>query len=769
MSVCRSVIFVCTAFGLAAAPGYASGAKTAGAIPYAYEQVILPADSPAVIAEKAAKTLPRPNQSAWMRLEETFFIHFGPNTFRGVEWGDGHEKPDIFNPSALDAEQWIRTIKNAGGKMVILVAKHHDGMSLWPTRYSDHSVSASPWRGGKGDLVREVADAARKHGVKLGLYLSPADLWQLKTNADNPGGYYGDGSQKRLSAIPTDPASFKTDPSKGRSATPGFGRYTYKVDNYNRYFLNQLYEILTEYGPVDEVWFDGANPDPSVAQTYDYGAWYDLIRKLQPTAVIFGKGPDARWVGNEGGVGRVTEWSVIPLSAPPGEFHWPDMQDDDLGSRAKLVPGSHLWWYPAEVNTSILYGWFWAKGKRVKTAADLVDLYYNSVGRNGNMLLNLPPDTRGLIPDDQVASLRLASQVIADTFAKNLAQGGVLTSDSAAKAHPASLALDGRPQSWWEAGAGKTQAALVLQLPEARTFDVVALQEAVDKRGQRIEAFSIDIWDGARWVEKDTATTVGYKRILRWDVPVTTDRIRLRITKARFAPALAHLALYKQAELVRPPLVSDRTAQGMVTMSCPQSLQAVYTIDGSIPVPTSLVYKTPLTMARGGTVNAACLAADGRLGMIATKRFAALVPSGWKVVDAAGEESRQQAELAIDGDARSLWQGSSLPASLTVDMGKVEDIGGLTYTPRQDGKSEGIVDTFRFEISLDGKYWQTAIAQGRFGNIENNPVEQEIPITPVKARFFRFTALTAIKSGTGVSGAEIGVMAAPSASMSPVP
>ena len=186
----------------------------------------------------------------------------------------------------------------------------------WPVRGVD----------GKGDVVREVANAARAHGLKLGIYLSPADLYQLRTNPKNPGGYYGDGSSNVLSVIPTDPASFKSNPAKGRTPAPGFGSYTYVVDDYNRYFLNQLYELLTEYGPIEEVWFDGANPDPSVHETYNYAAWYDLIRHLQPNAVIMGKGPDVRWVGNEGGVGRTTEWSVIPLPMSPDECRWPDLQ-----------------------------------------------------------------------------------------------------------------------------------------------------------------------------------------------------------------------------------------------------------------------------------------------------------------------------------------------------------------------------------------------------------------------------------------------------------
>ena len=726
---------------------------------YANEKVIAAGDSDAMIAAKAAKVLPRPNQSAWMRLERTFFIHFGPNTFRGLEWGDGREDPAVFNPSALDADQWIRSIKDAGGTMVVLVAKHHDGLSLWPTRYSDHSVAASPWRGGKGNLVREVADAARKHGVKLGIYLSPADLYQLKTNPINPNGYYGNGSAKLRSAIPTDPASFKSDPSKGRPAMQGFGSYSYEVDDYNRYFLNQLYELLTEYGPVQEVWFDGANPDPSVHEAYDYAAWYDLIRKLQPNAVIFGKGPDARWVGNESGVGRTTEWSVIPLPKAPADFNWPDMEDQDLGSRAKLVPGSHLWWYPAEVNTSILYGWFWHPQKRVKTASDMIDFYYQSVGRNGNMLLNLPPDTRGLIPDNQLASLRLMSQVIEDTFKKNLATGGTLTADTSAKGHKPARVMDGNLDTWWESAHGHTQATLTLHLPAPVTFDVISLQEAVDRRGQRIESFAVDIWSGSAWKQMDAQTTVGHKRLLRWATPVTSDRVRIRITGARLEPTLAEIGLFKQAELVQPPVISERSVSGVVTLSSPKGLKMVYTSDGTVPTPQSPVYSGPIALERGGTVNAACIADDGRLGMLASKRFSGFAPAGWKVVAADGQGGTVEAAKAIDGDPTTLWQAknSSLPLSLTIDMGRALRVGGLSYLPSHD--AVGAVDYYRFETSLDGRTWTVAVAEGRFGNIENNPVLQETAFSPITARYFRFTALKTVK-GTNATIAEIGVLPA---------
>ncbi len=540
-----------------------------GSDPIAYStlQFISINDSSAVIAEKAAKVLPRPNQTAWMRLERTFFIHFGPNTFRGVEWGSGREDPSIFNPTELDADQWIRSIKEAGGKMVVLVCKHHDGFNLWPTRYSKHSVAASPWRGGKGNEVREVADAARKYGVELGVYLSPADLYQLRTNPTNPNGYYGNESEKLRSVIPTDPVSFKANPSKGRTPAPGLKSFTYQVDDYNRYFLNELYELLTEYGPIREVWFDGANPDPSVHEDYDYAAWYDLIRKLQPQAIIFGKGPDGRWVGNESGIGRTTEWSVVPLPTSPDTFRWPDMTAQDLGGLSKLKPGSYLWWYPAETNEPILYGWFWAAKKPVRSAADLIDNYYESVGRNSNWLLNLSPDTRGLIPDNQLDPLRLMAKAVDETFAKNLAAGGKLTADSSNRVHTASRALDGNLDTWWEAAAGERTATLTLKLPKAVTFDVVSLQEAVDHRGQRIESFSVDVWDRSKWKTMDEQTTVGHKRLLRWNSPVTTDQLRIRITGARLEPTLAEVGLFKQAELVQAPVVSERDGKGSVTIS----------------------------------------------------------------------------------------------------------------------------------------------------------------------------------------------------------
>ena len=754
-------------------PHWAGGQEAAGSsaaptapVDYATSQVIAPGDSEAVIAEKAAKVLPRPNQAAWMRLERTFFLHYGPNTFRGVEWGNGREDPAIFNPTALDANQWLGAVQDAGGKLLILVSKHHDGLCFWPSRYTSHSVASSPWRGGKGDMVREVADAARAHGVKLGVYLSPADLYQLRTNPKNPAGYYGNGSPKVRSTIPTDPASFQSDPAKGRTPQTGSTSYTYEVDDYNRYFLNQLYELLTEYGPISVAWFDGANPDPSVAQSYDYAAWYDLIRRLQPEAVISVKGPDVRWVGNEGGIGRTTEWSVIPLAQPPDKFTWPDLHGA-LGDRAKLTPGSTLWWYPAEVNTSILYGWFWGEGKRVRSPSSLVDYYYTSVGRNGVMLLNLAPDTRGLVPDNQLASLRTMARVVADTFAHDLAAGAKITTDSFHPAHHPALARDGDPDTWWEAAPGEHRGTYTLTLPAPVTFDVVALQEAVDHRSQRIESFVIETWQAGAWTAPaavEEQTTVGRKRLMRLVVPITSDQVRIRITGSRLEPTLAEVGLFQQA-LPGAPVISTRSRDGEITLKHPRPAPIVYTLDGTEPTAQSPVYRSPIPLPRGGTVKAAVLTADGRLGLSESRTVVGLAPAGWKVVAPVEEEAGFPAAQAIDANDRSYWKvrtttGAAPRRALTVDMGAPQRIAGFAYLPRQNWSAESMVDRCRFETSVDGTTWTTQVEERTFGNIRNNPILQEVRFAPVEARFFRFTALHDLDDNGWVGAAEITVLPA---------
>ena len=696
--------------------------------------------------ERAAKLLPRPSQVEWQRLETTFFIHFGPNTFNGVEWGNGFESPSIFNPSALDARQWIDAMADAGGRLLILVVKHHEGFCLWPSRYTAHDVAASPWRGGNGDLLREVADACAARGIKLGVYLSPADLYQIETTG--PEGYYGNGSSARLSTIPTDPASFTSSPETGRNPVPGFPARTYTVDDYNRYFLNQLYELLTEYGDITEVWFDGANPKPGTSQAYQHNAWYDLIRSLRPDAVIFGKGPDLRWVGNEDGYARETEWSVIPLPAHPDDFDWSDLAAADLGSRSKLIPGSWLWWYPAEADVPILNGWFWNSSKVPKSVSRLIDIHYESIGRNANLLLNLSPDTRGLIPENQLSPLRSMAQVIRNTFATDLAQG--------ATGAPAVL-FDNDPDTFAEAPEGQSTAEWAFDLAGSKTFDVVCLQEPIAQRGQRIEGFAVDIWDGGAWSQQATATTIGHKRLLRLSAPVTTDRVRIRITACRLNPSLATVSLHKQAVSTAAPLIGERAPDGSVAITHPAGKPLRYTLDGSEPGADSTVYTGPVSLPLGGTVRAVALGDDGLPGVETSRSFPGIASAGWS---ADADEQSQSAALAIDGDPATFWSatGPAAPHWLRVDMGSPRWIGGFTYLPPAGGGA-GTATSYRFETSDDGLVWTTR-AEGSFGNMANNPVRQDVTFEAVKTRWFRLTVLADVAGGTAARAAEVSVIAA---------
>ena len=720
-------------------------------IAYATQQTLVEGDTPERIVEKAAKTLPRPNQVIWQRMEQTYFIHFGVNTFRGVEWGTGYESPSLFNPTALDASQWVREIKQAGGKQVLLVAKHHDGFCLWPSRYTAQDVASSPWLGGAGDVVRAVSEACQAQGLKFGVYVSPADLHQIHADETpgNPEGYYGNGSTLRTSTIPTDPASFKSNTGNGRTPAGGFGSHTYQVNDYNRYFLNQLYELLTEYGPVHQIWFDGANPEPGISETHDYAKWYDLIRKLKPDIVIGIGGDDARWVGNEHGTARETEWSVIPR--PMGGH-----SDTDLGSRSRLTTGSTLSWFPAEADVPILNGWFWNSSKTPKSVSSLLGIYYSSVGRNANLLLNLSPDTRGLIPDNQLSSLRTFGQIVRNTFVSNLATGSTVTAPADSQS-PAANLLDANPDSFWESADTATTAELILDLPNTPTFDVVSLQEPIASRGQRIEGVSFDIWNGSAWTTQANATTIGHKRLLKLTSPVTTSRVRLRITASRLNPSLAEVGLFKEAISIPAPTIANRNMQGQVAMTGPAGLAIRYTLDGSEPGADSATYTGPVPLPLGGTIRAVAIGGDGLPGIEASRSFPGIASTGWT---ADADQQSEAAARAIDGDPATSWSatGPATPHWLRIDMGSPRWIGGFTYLPPAAGGA-GTVTSYRFETSNDGLDWTTR-SEGAFGNMANNPARQDVTFDPVKTRWFRLTVLGDVNSGSSAKAAEVSVIAA---------
>ncbi len=469
--------------------------------------IISPSDSEADIIRKAAHIVPTERQLKWQQLELTTFFHFGINTFTDREWGTGKEAPSLFNPTQLDAEQWVQTVKDAGFKQVIITAKHHDGFCLWPTKTTLHSVKSSPWKKGNGDVVKEVSDACKKLNIGFGVYLSPWDR-----------------------------------------NTPVYG-----TESYNDFFVEQLTELLTWYGKVDEVWFDGANGEGpnGKKQEYDFDRWYALIRKLQPDAVIAIMGPDVRWVGTETGYGREQEWSVVPtdhidqeaikehsqqsdLFKPKG-----DMRGSDLGSREKILKAKALVWYPAETDVSIRPGWFYHANEdsKVKMPEKLLDIYFSSVGRNGVLLLNIPPDKRGLVHETDISVLKEWSGRIRSIFRTNLAKQGKV---KGTRGRNTKLLLDDNSATSFT--TADTTFEINIRLKKPAVMNILALQEDISK-GQRIEKFELQALVDNNWQTVASGTTIGYKRLLQFD-KIKTDKLRLNILSSRLNPYLSELGLY---------------------------------------------------------------------------------------------------------------------------------------------------------------------------------------------------------------------------------
>ena len=436
-----------------------------------------------------AHVVPSEEQLAWQELELTAFIHFGINTFTDSEWGSGKEDPAMFNPTELDCEQWVLTLKKGGFKMVILTAKHHDGFCLWPTAPTEHSVANSPWREGKGDVVRELSDACRKHGMKFGFYLSPWDL-----NAE----CYGDS-----------PA-------------------------YNAYFIAQLTELLTNYGKVDEVWFDGAcGEGPNGRrQVYDWESILATVNTLQPHVVTAIMGDDIRWVGNEGGRGRETEWSATPYT-PLSIKGGPEANEalglgemtPDLGSRELVARANGAYWYPSEVDVSIRPGWFYHpyEDDKVRPLGNLIEIYYNSVGRNSVLLLNIPPDRRGLIHEIDAERIEAFGNYIAENFTESK--------------------IDGRVRRW-HAEAGTSQE---YEIKAGERVNTVLLQEDI-RRGQRVERFTVEAYVDGTWRTVAEGTTIGYKRLLRFE-ECAAERIRITVNECRATANISNVAVYCAAEI----------------------------------------------------------------------------------------------------------------------------------------------------------------------------------------------------------------------------
>lgn len=455
--------------------------------------------------------LPSERQWKWHQLEFYGFLHFTVNTFTDKEWGYGDESNDVFNPTDYDPDQIVKTAKDAGMKGLILTCKHHDGFCLWPSEYTKHSVKYSSWKNGEGDVVKDISEACKKYGLKFGVYLSPWD----RNHAD------------------------------------------YGKPEYIEYYRNQLKELLTNYGPVFEIWFDGANGGDGFygganetrridrSTYYDWPVTWQIVRELQPDAVIFSDvGPDIRWIGNERGIANDTCWATYTPHGIDGKKPGP-------GSiKYKEGQGGHRngkYWIAPECDVSIRPGWFYheSQDNKVRDADNLMDLYFKSVGRGASFLLNLPPDRRGRIHENDVASLMEFKKNLDKMFEKDLArEAKLLPSNIRGKSEkygPGNL-TDNNRDTYWACDDEITTPEIILEFKKPVSFNVVSIREYLPL-GQRIDGWAIDRWENGEWMEFASGASIGNRRLWRGEQQTTT-KVRFRVTGSPVCPAMSEFALY---------------------------------------------------------------------------------------------------------------------------------------------------------------------------------------------------------------------------------
>lgn len=462
--------------------------------------------------------LPTPQQIEWQKMEMNMFCHFGPNTFTSSEWGSGKESADIFAPTSLDCGQWAKTAKEAGMKGIIITAKHHDGFCLWPNPASGHTVARSSWRNGKGDILKELSSACREYGLEFGVYISPWD---------------------------------RNDP-------------TYGTEQYNDVFRKTLESALGNYGDVFEMWFDGAcgeGPNGK-RQVYDWDLYHSTVFKIHPNAIIFSDtGPGCRWIGNEAGYAGKTCWSTINDYGFGETGTQPSKESRTSGD----AHGSK--WVPGEADVSIRPGWFYKESEdnKVKTLDQLLNIYYASVGRNALLLLNVPPDKRGLIHENDSLRLMEFRTAIDNIFSEDLSDGAVAdATDIRGRMFAPANMLDDNYDTYWAASDGIMEASITFRLNGEKTFNRIMLQEYIPL-GQRIAGFSVEVSDGnGQWVKVAEGTTIGYKRILLTDM-ITTDAVRINIEDAFACPVLNGFGLFRDDILKSPSEWDNGQADGQIT------------------------------------------------------------------------------------------------------------------------------------------------------------------------------------------------------------
>lgn len=659
--------------------------------------------------------VPTENQMRWQEMQYYAFVHFSLNTYTDQSWGFGNEDINLFNPAKLDCRQWARICKEAGMKGIILTAKHHCGFCLWPSKYTEYAVQNAPWKNGKGDIVREMADACKEYGLKLGIYLSPWD---------------------------------RNHPDYGKP-------------EYITYFRNQLTELLTNYGPIFEVWFDGANGGSGyygganetrvIDRTtyYDWQNTYKLIRRLQPDCVIWNDGGDRgdlRWVGTEGGWVGETNWSLLNAK---GEVEWNMLHHG-------LENGDS--WVPAEVNTSIRPEWFYHPHEdgQVKTVPQLMETYYNSIGRNGTLLLNFPVMPNGLIhPNDEKAALGLAKAVKA-AFALNLVTNKKIKASNVRgntdRFAPA-MAIDNDKNTYWATDDDITDASLTIDLGKPTTFNRFLVQEYI-RLGQRVTSFTVEALVDGNWKELTKATTIGYKRILRFpDVKATA--VRFHVTGSKSCLVISNIGIYNAPQiLAAPSIVRDRSGEITITPADAASV-LYYTLNGRQPTSGSKKYNGPFYA--DGKIEISAIAyepASGKSSPVSREKFD-ISRKHWKISGINDEKTN----LILDGKSSTAWHQSNntkMPVDLVIDLGREQNLCGFRYLPDQ-GNTAGAIAKYQLLISQDNTEWKR-VDEGEFPNIRNNPVWQTRNFSPVKARYIKLRSLQDVYGNSNAGYAEVDVI-----------
>ncbi|WP_192085460.1 discoidin domain-containing protein [Algoriphagus sp. Y33] len=661
--------------------------------------------------------VPDENQMRWQEMEYYGFIHFSVNTYTDMSWGFGDEDPGIFDPKELDVRQWARIAKEAGMTGLILTAKHHSGFCLWPSEYTDYSIENSPYKNGKGDIVREMADACKEYGLKFGVYLSPWD----RNFAD------------------------------------------YGKPEYITYFRNQLTELLTNYGEIFEIWFDGAhggsgyyggaNETREIDRRtyYDWGNTYKLVRELQPNIVIWndgGKRADLRWVGTESGYVGETNWSLLDSLG--------DVPEDML--RHGVENGNA--WVPGEVNTSIRPEWFYhvREDSKVKTLPQLMDTYYNSIGRNGTLLLNFAIMPNGLIHETDEKNVLDFAQAVKEVFDEDLALNASADATNVrggSSKYDASKALDGDKDTYWATDDGVNSASLTITFDEPTSFNRFMVQEYI-RLGQRVKAFTIEAMVDGEWKELDSQTTIGYKRILQFPT-VEATQLRFTVTDSKSNPVISNIGVFNAPQILTSPGIIREQSGNIRIIPADEESVIYYTLDGSAPTNESEIY-TGLIPTADGKVQVAAIAYDpsSQRSSPVTEESFDISRKNWKVT---GEGDSGVAQV-IDGDPNTFWHQSDdkkLPIDLVIDLGKEEELIGFRYLPDQRLWSSGIITEYEFHVSMDNNSWHR-VSQGEFSNINNNPLWQSKEFASVKARYIKLTALKNTKNDNSAGYAEIDVI-----------